>query len=314
MSNLYRFIVLVFLISPCCLVSPTAHAVNFFLDALYWQATETVDWALINDLGIPNQNITYKTTVFNYAPGFRIGGFFDVGIWDSKFFYTHYHTKTTDSTSGNLVSTFLGGKIAQGNNFYRSGNVNLSIDFNMFDWDFGQSIPVNDTIMLRPAMGLRGGWINQSITTNFQGPISVIEKVKNNFRGIGPKASIEGRWTFYCSNDNPCASANSGNTGYELSFFSEFTTSFLWGKWTIHDRAAISNGTILETKVGGRNFGAFTLQEIIGIGLDNNCFSMKIGYEINHWFNQYQVLDDGTGAHNNDLVFQGITLRLSYNF
>lgn len=286
----------------CSLFSPTALALNFFLDALYWQATETVDWALINDLGIQNQNITYKTVSFKYAPGFRIGGLFAISDWDSKFSYTRFHTKTTDSVSGNLVSTFMGGKIAQGSNFYRTGNVSLTIDFNMFDWDIGQCISITDTLRLRPAMGLRGGFINQSITTNFQGPISVTENVKNNFRGIGPKAGIEGSWIF-CRNN-----------GCEISLFSDFSTSFLWGKWIIHDVAEVSNANTIDTKVGNRNFGAFTIQEIIGINLNYDCFAIKMGYEISDWFNQYQVLDNGTGAHNNDLILQGISLRISYDF
>lgn len=305
MSTSNRFLIL------CCLTfSSGAQAFDVFFDALYWQATETVDWVLINDTNIPNQNIHYQSKDFKYAPGFRVGvNFKDIwnceSAWDSKFSYTRYHTKATDSASGNLVSTFLGGKLVQAGLapfFYQTGQINFTINFNMFDWDLNKNICVTDSLVLRPAIGLKGGSIKQKVITSFQGPISIVETVKNNFRGIGPKAGIGSQWSLCRHND------------YLLSIFSDVSTSFLWGKWAIQDITHDSASTTVRVRDGKRKFGAFTLQGILGINLDYRCFSAKLGYEISDWFNQYQVLDDGTGGHSNDLILQGITLRLSYDF
>lgn len=295
------------LILFCFIFSSGAHAFDVFGDALYWQATETVDWVLQNDRNLPNQNIHYQTIGFNYKPGFRVGvNFKDVwdcnGGWDSKFTYTRYHTAAVDSASGNLVSTFLGGKLVQGTRFYQTGQINFTIDFNMFDWDLSKNICVTDSLLLRPAIGLRGGSINQKIITSFQGPISITETVKNNFRGIGPKVGIESRWAF-CRVNN-----------YLFSLVSDFSTSYLKGRWAIRDVTHDSISTTVRVKDGKRNLGAFTIQGMMGINLDYQCFSAKLGYEISDWFDQYQVLDDGTGGHENDLILQGITLRLSYDF
>lgn len=283
------------------LFSSKVSAIDVFLDALYWRATETIDWALTNDVSTPHQNIAYKTISFNYDPGFRIGLDYK-GNWDAKIYYTKFYTKASQSASGNLVSTFLGGKLLQGNNFFQTGQVNFTIDLSLCDVDFSKCCYLTDNLMLRPVIGLKAGRINQHIVTSFQGPISVFEMVKNNFRGIGPKAGIESNWIF-CRNN-----------GYQFSLFSDFTTSYLWGRWNIRDVANDNTLATVLTKVGRRNLGAFTLQGILGIKLDYQCLSMKLGYEIADWFNQYQVLDDGTGAHNNNLVLQGLTLRLSYDF
>lgn len=297
MSGSYRLLIVF-----CLLFSSSAQAFEVFLTPIYWRATETIDWAYTNNAVTPNQSIAYKTIDFDYAPGFRAGVGYNQDTWDSKFYYTRYYTKKTDSASGNLVSAFLGGKFVQGNNFfYQSGQVNFTINFNMFDWDLGSSTFVTDTLMLRPVIGLRGGWIHQKVITNFQGQISVTEHVKNNFKGIGPKVGIESKWEF-CKID-----------GYQFSLFSDFTSSYMWGRWAISDITHDSLARTRSIKVGSRDFGAFTLQGVIGLNLDYECFSMKLGYDIADWFNQYQVLDDATGAHNNNLVLQGITLRFSYD-
>jgi hypothetical protein len=49
-------------------------------------------------------------------------------------------------------------------------------------------------------------------------------------------------------------------------------------------------------------------------GKFSELLAIKAGYEIQDWFNQYQVFDDGTGSHTNDLVLQGLTVRVRYEF
>lgn len=295
MSHSYRLIIFL-----CLLCTSTAHAMGFFLDALYWRATETVDWVLINDLSTPNQNITYGTINFQYEPGFRIGVDYNAN-WYNKFYYTNYYTKSSSSASGNLVSTFLGGKLAT-SDFYNSGQINFSINFNTLDWDLGKNFYLSDMFMLRPQLGLRGGCINQKIVTQFQGSTSVIETVKSKFTGLGPKIGIAGELDFY------------KNYNYRLSLAADFTTSYLWGNWDISDELTDNHSETFNINIGSRNFGAFTAQALVGVAMTHKNLSVKFGYEIYDWFDQYQVLDDGTGAHNNDLILQGITLRLSYRF
>ncbi|HEX4129177.1 MAG TPA: hypothetical protein VHZ24_03985 [Pirellulales bacterium] len=63
-----------------------------------------------------------------------------------------------------------------------------------------------------------------------------------------------------------------------------------------------------------QDLGSLALQGIIGINVRYRGVYGMIGYEINDWLNQSQVFDDATGAHNNDLILQGLNIRLGYGF
>lgn len=275
------------------------------MDALYWRATEAVDWTLINDLNASNQHITIETISFNFDPGFRIGVGYEDACWDTKLCYTSYYTKATDSASGNLRSSFLGSTLdlPSHNFFYQSGHINFAIRYNMFDWDFGKRFDVAQVLTLRPLLGLKLGRIDQTINTSFVGSVSATENINNNFKGIGPKAGLETRLAFFCKQ------------GCQLSLIADFTTAYLWGRWEIKD-VLNDNATPARTKiidVDDKKFGSLTFQGLLGANLDYKNFSMKLGYEINDWFNQCQIFDDDTGGHSNDLILQGLTLSLSYS-
>ena len=293
-----------FITSSLLVFSTNTYALDLFIDALYWQATEVVDWALGNNLNPSQQDVYYLTNTFDTKPGFRVGVGHQ-GSWDTKFYYTQYFTSTDDSATGNLTSTFLGGKsIEKKNNdfFFNSGNVKQSIHFNMFDWDLGKHVEVDQWLLLRPIVGVKGGWIDQTIITNFNGPLSITENSKNNFNGIGPKVGIESVITFF--NKNPV----------QLSLIANFTSSYLWGKWSISDVLHSTSRDSYTVETPSRIVGALVLEGLIGAKLDYHKFSMKLSYEINDWFDQYQVFDDGTGEHNNDLILQGLTFGLNYRF
>lgn len=289
-----------------CLVLTTTNcfAVEIFVNALYWRASETADWCFSNNLSSSNQVSTYRTASFDYAPGFKVG----VGYkkdWETQLYYTRFYTNDTDSAQGNLTSAFAGGKLIQasnGNFLYNSGQLSFSINYNVLDWDLSKSFHASKAIILRPIIGLRGAWINQTINTSFQGLISISEKVKNDFSGVGPKAGIESKWILKDSDK------------YQFSIFANFTTSYLWGKWKISDVLNATSGATMHTIVGTRNFGAFAAQALMGLNFDYDNFTMNFGYELIDWFNQYQVFDDDTGGHNNDLILQGLNLGMIYRF
>jgi hypothetical protein len=281
------------------LCSSLAYAVEFYADALYWQASETVDWSLTNNLSLPNQVIAYNTIDFDFAPGFRVGAGINKNDWYGRVLYTHYHVKENESVQGNVVSAFIPGKFAQG--LYKSGQVDFKIDYNMVDIDLYKQIQVGESFLLRPIIGLKGGTINQQVNTQFQGGITVLERVSNDFTGFGPKAGIESRWVFYKAND----------IAYSLA--ADVSTALMWGKWSIKDNLTQSNSSLPSSlRVGKRNMGAFEVQGLVGVNVHYKNADLKIGYEAQDWFNQYQVFDDGTGTHANDLVLQGLTVALTW--
>jgi hypothetical protein len=298
MSYTYRLITAIGL-----LFSSNLYAFNFFVDALYWRATETIDWVLVNNKIPLNEHVTYNTMDFEFDPGFRIGVGYDGEEWDAQFYYTKYYTRKNSSAFGNLTSAFLAGKIIQPPNtvfYFQSGQVDFAINYNMFDFDLGKRFDITDSIMLRPLVGITGGWIDQTIDNAFQGEFIITENMKNNFTGAGPKMGVEGNITFL-QRDN-----------YLLNFFAEFSTSFLWGNWDIEDVLHKNNLNTIYVDLGNRHFGSLLFHGLVGVDFEYKDLAVKLGYEINDWFDQFQIFDDATGAHNNDLILQGATLRVVY--
>lgn len=290
-----------------------AYAVAFYADVLYWQPSESVDWALTNSnissSVQPNQEISYKTIRFDFAPGFRVGGSLDKDDWGVRVLYTRYNTETEASTSGNVISTFMPSKF--NTKFYRFGHVNFAIDFNMLDVDLSKRIQIIEALDFNPLIGLRAGAINQQIDTQYQDPINlpsavfnpnnVLEKVSNNFSGFGPKVGVNSRWHFY------------KRANLQYSLVGDFAASYMWGKWSINDTLYQDNvAAIGGLNVGKRDFGAFSVQALVGINVEYKKYALKVGYEVSDWFNQYQVFDNGSGTHTNDLVLQGLTVAFNY--
>jgi len=272
------------------------------IEPLYWQATESVDWVLNNNLNSINQQISYSTADFDFRPGLRISASYKRD-WDFRVTYTTYYTKASDSASGNLVATFMGGKMIQnGNFFYTSGQLNFKINFNTLDLDFGKTFYFRKRSSYRPYIGLKNGWIYQEISTNLRGATSIVEDIHNNFIGIGPRMGLSSNWRI------------TRTKNFTTNGFMDVSMSYLAGRWSISDVVTASNATNLYTNAGHRYLGAAVIQGLIGFSFDYKSYMLSIGYEISDWFNQCQVFSDASGTQNNDLILQGLTLQLTYSF
>lgn len=75
-----------------------------------------------------------------------------------------------------------------------------------------------------------------------------------------------------------------------------------------------SNAANLYSNTQHRYLGAAVIQGLVGFSLDYNKFMLKLGYEISDWFNQCQIFNNTAVVQNNDLVLQGLTLKLTYVF
>jgi len=305
MWNLYRSLklVILFILLVVIMQNMYAASVNFFVEPLYWQASEHVDWAYVNDRATPNTHDAYKTISFDYAPGIRLGFGIDANV-DNEFYYTHFDTSTKDSVNGGyIVSAFTGSTAVKPYDgyAYNAGQVQYDIKYDMFEWDLGKRFNVNKVIMLKPIVGLAAGTIKQDIDSSFQGdPLSVTENLTNDFIGVGPKVGIDTELTLL----------NSDKT--QFKFIADFTSYYLWGHWDISDKLNGNTSNTVYVNIDDREMGSLGLQAMMGFKLQHNQFSASLGYEINDWLNQVQFFDDATGAHDNNLVLQGLELKLAY--
>ncbi len=291
--------------------------IDIFADFLYWYTSETVDWAFTLASNQNSVRTAYKTTSFNWAPGFRVGLGYNMhhDQWDTQIAYTWFQAEGRDHASGSVTSGFLAARLSFLEPFH-TGKMRFNIHFNMFDWDLGRSFCVCKSLSLRPYIGAKGGWINQSIHTHWTTPhfgglnflYFANENVRNNFRGGGPKGGVNGKWIF-------------GNINrHVFSIIGNCAAAYMWGHWTLRDEFNDVFATKTAIKMKGRNFGALMLQMLVGMGWDFNfdkCrshFAMKVGYEIQDWLNQFQVFTDASGTENADLIFQGLTVDLRFDF
>ena len=303
----------------CCLLltSSGAFAIEFFGDVLYWQTTEPVDWTMNTNRSSTNQVVAFKTLDFHFSPGFRVG--VGAGLecdWGSKLYYTRFYTETDDSVAGYVTPVFLGNRMATllvpSSNYFDSGSIHTTIDYNVVDLDFGKTFRPVESLQLRPVLGLRGAWINQNFDTEFRYKWSSIlqritsdEHIKNSFWGIGPKLGMENSLNLWSG--ERC----------QIDLTLNFYTAYLLGFWAINDvttNASILGESPYDVPVGDHHFGALTFQAMIGVSLNYQHWNATAGYEINDWLNQCQIFDDATGPHNNDLILQGLSIRVSYNF
>ncbi|HEX3727419.1 MAG TPA: Lpg1974 family pore-forming outer membrane protein [Pirellulales bacterium] len=310
------------LICSLLFTAQRAQALELFGDFLYWRATEPVDWVLNTNRTPADQFVDYKTIAFNFAPGFRVG-MEQQGDWDTRLGYTHFQTTSSESAAGNLTPAFLGSKLALPSNpivptpyYFDTGQQQSAINYNVLDWDLGKRYNPSDVLVVRPLVGLRAAWINQNFNTAFQGAWpssltseSIVERMHNNFWGIGPKVGVENSWTMAAGEE------------WQVSLMANFYTSFLLGFWSINDVTDIASTVIgfpassqKIVQVHNRDFGALAFQTIVGLNLKYQNWSASAGYELNDWLNQCQIFDDATGPHNNDLLLQGLILRVMVGF
>lgn len=296
------------MLSTALLVSSQANALGFFLEGLDWRATETNDWAYINSETLPNQTLDYKTIDFPYQPGFRLGLFYinsNVPChWDAMLAYTHLYTSANDAAVGHIQPSFLGSVTAKPSHayLYDSGQVHQRLRFNMIEANVGKQFHPASIITIHPFTGLIGGWIDQSINAQYQGSLSTQEKITNNFKGLGPKVGLDADVSLF---DGYC---------YQPKLFASFATAYLVGHWDISDVALTSTSQRYYVEGDSSNMGSFMLQGAIGLKLDYQQLSVKLAYEMSDWFDQVLTFDNDTGAHNNDLVLQGLSLGFSFNF
>ena len=305
------------LIACLLLAASRASALEFFGDVLYWQATEPVDWAMNTNASTTDQFVSFENVSYDFNTGFRVGAAMD-GDWGPKLYYTRFYTQTEGALAGDVTPVFFGGREVVLTSptafFFQTGSIRSAIDYNVLDLDFGKSFHPVESLQLRPVVGLRGAWINQTFDAGFQytssnqGQTQTItsdEHIENKFWGIGPKLGLENALNLWSG--EKC----------KIDLTANFYAAYLLGFWAVKD---VTVNTTNQTPsnfavpIKDRQFGAVAFQAMAGLNLQYANWNVMAGYEMNDWLNQCQIFDDATGAHNNDLIVQGLTVRVSYGF
>lgn len=141
----------------------------FSIDALAWLASEEVSSIWADVVTVQNNTSSWKALSFDFDWDYRFrvgaGHSFFYCDWDIAFYWTKFSTDAKHTIEHNpnakitpeFFAAFLSGNVPF------SMSVKWDLDLNMFDWELGKRYSVSNCLCLRPFIGLKGGWIKQSI-------------------------------------------------------------------------------------------------------------------------------------------------------
>jgi len=307
-----------------------SHSVDLFASLIVWSAKEsgTEAWAqklVETDL---NTDFDLLAVDFGWDAGFRVGIGYGMhhDQWDTQLYYTWFRTRGHDHASGppgSIHSSFLGNFYVNNQDgegltgiAYRRASIDWSIHYNIFDWELGRSFWVSKALSLRPFIGIKGGWIDQSIHSNWRDPVVAaadffdtgVENLKNNFWGIGPSAGLDTKWMVYDARS------------HRLWLFGDLSGAIMYGHWTFSDAYHNDIDQKVNVKLSHLNSGASMVRTWLGLGWDVTFsrgryqFAAQLGYEMQFWFDQLQYYSFDDGRLVNELTLQGGTLELRFDF
>ncbi|MBI2743772.1 MAG: hypothetical protein HYX48_07650 [Chlamydiales bacterium] len=309
---------------------PESTSLDVFADLLVWCAKESgsENWAQVITASGAKTKCDVRDVRFDWDAGFRAGLGYGMkhDQWDTQLYYTWFRTRGSDhvsSTPGTVFSAYLGNFYVDNQNgagisgiAYQKASMEWKIHFSMFDWELGRNFRVSRALSLRPFIGLKGGWIHQSIHTKWHNSNRSgaeffkegRENLKNNFWGIGPSAGLNTKWDLFVRQK------------HSFNLFGDLSGAIMWGHWTLGDVYKNNIEQEVVVKLSHINSAAVTLRTFLGFGWDatfnrdRSHFSAKLGYEMQFWLNQLQLYFFDTGRLDNVLTLQGGTLEFRFDF
>ncbi len=298
-----------------------SHSWDIYLQGsfIYWQARER-GLRYARTLNI-NANVQSKlhNVSFEFDPGFKVGlGLnFEHDDWFTVAEYARIHGTTRHSISTNettAVSRLL--------NAWRTDSPNASkiaiewdLDLDLIDWKLGRPFYEGTNLIFNPFVGLRGGWIDQKITTNttlINTTTIVTDKAKQDTWLVGPRAGVDSYWLMPMG----------------FSFFGNIASAFCYQYFnTQYLEATYANPSVTQTNTNNKK-GYITPNLDISVGFrwgsyfhnDSWHFRIVFGYSLQAFWNQNEMrrLKDRTEAVRNapagDLFYHGAEGTLRFDF
>ena len=301
-------------------ISSESKNIEIFTDLLLWSASQSgsENWSEIFTTSGSTTNVDILAVDFGWDVGLRAG--LNYGMkddqWDTQLVYTWFRSdgKENVGSTGDIHSPFLGNFYignADGSKDsgpgYHNANIRWTILFHMFDLELGRKFFESSPLSFRPFLGIKGGWINQSINSTWQNPTSgsftsATENLKNNFWGLGPSFGLNSRWQWW----------SLGNHLFNL--FADFSGAMMYGHWTFNDRYLNNGGAEVSIASSDISGGATMFRIFSGLGWKTSSVSMRCGYEVQVWLDQLRFYSLNMGRLNTPLTFQGVAFDLQVTF
>jgi hypothetical protein len=315
---------------------------NLFGDLLYWHMGEvglipnsTIDIATLSSLThtiIPfheiKNDLFLNNINFGWDFGFRVGtSCNNVGCdqWGFSLYYTRFKTQSQNhGSTQTLIGIPSGFTLTPALQFQLnwlfagiSWKASWNLIYNMFDFDLDHKYQVSRSLLLRPYIGIKGGWIHQKVDIHSGYPFTPVsppptvpakERLKNNFWGVGPKAGLGSKWCFGAIRD------------HSFYFLGDIGGAFMWSHWHMADKLKITEAIHGQFKIKDRSAGSLMFQGLAGVEWNvkfNNqcsCFAISLSYEAQVWFDQLQLLNAYNGRLHSILTLQGGSFGFCFNY
>ncbi|MES2345597.1 MAG: Lpg1974 family pore-forming outer membrane protein [Chlamydiota bacterium] len=342
-------------VGPDMMITPNAYHTNtvfFSGEALFWWAREGGLEFGIQDSEYDDANsIINNGKMLEPCPGWNAGFRLGLGYvfhrdgWDLDLWWTHYQNGQGDCDDDcddccvvpdvAPIITMWSDLPTDGNNLTADDySTKWKVNLNIVDLELGRAFMTSKWLELRPFVGVRGAWTNESYKINYfdvnhvnpepfdDADIVFVSEdrvsMKNKWWGVGPKAGVNSRWGL-------C---------WGFSLYGDAAISLLYGKFKVRHSETIEGSAVTDdvtTSFSDVNELHYTNKwetgravTDIALGLEwghdfdgNWGLGFNFGWEQHLFFNANQfwrVLRTGdnntqTFAHERgDLSFQGFTL------
>lgn len=281
-------------------------------EILIWQASEQTASSWANIVQAPDSSTLVFTPIetnFGYDNGVRLKLQYHADTWwDSALYWTHFDTTVSGESpvQAQVIAPGFFSSFVSGNIFF-GALVDWNLRMNMFDYNLSHEFKVGDSLTLRPALGVKAGGIDQSMNMRWLAVIFTADELQTiRYKGIGPSFGLDTKWQIYKN----------------LSFLGDFSTAFLWGNWKISDTYnrpealfGVVTPTTINTGLNNSKLGTMMFDYFLGLELIlQDRVTLKLGYEMQFWPNQFRLLTFQQLPVHGDLTLQGATCGIQLDF
>lgn len=324
--NFNQFLLILLLLTCAQIFCASALAARgtVFAELLYWQPREGGDenWSQNIDPKGPEQSITLYPAPLEFNPGFRVGIGDDIALY-----YTYFQTSAENHSSGNIYSAYLGNYFANNTDgakfgpLYDSAKTDWDYSFQTLDVELGHTFLIDKILSLRPFVGLKAAWIEQTIDTEWFGPkttdifgsiipittfTTASEDLSQTFWGVGPFVGLDTTWPLSASDQN------------QFNIIGNLSAGLMWGHWSFSDKYVNDTPVSITVKTDSFYGAETVIRGILGVEwthpFSDQSLTVRLNYESQFWLNQIQYYTLSTGRMNNLMSLQGANLGFYWSF
>lgn len=260
-----------------------------------------------------------KDPKFNWNWGFRVGFGYNMphDHWDILGGYTQFRSATHSEEKVEGTSALFPSWMHGSSGYVTQARASWNMHLQLGDLELGRSIGVAKWLSLRPFVGVRGAWVYQKYSIEYQGgtavPTSDTDKVqmRNNFWGAGGRLGLNSLW----------------GLAKGFSLFGDGSFSLLSGYFHVHQAERLEKAQTTLLSVSSSPSQLVPIVDLI-LGFQYDTFfkskryhlGARLGYEFNYFFNQNEFMRFISGNNglytrsSSDLTLMGLSCGLRWDF